>query len=131
MNQAQLVLKNGAATPVDVIFTANRPYAGDTQPAQWVDRSAGTPIGYRRIDARLRRANGSPSTKLAFKVTLPKVGLDPVRGPVLINQILVEVNATIPDTTEEADRLHAVAFLSNMFKDPQLVDYFKTLSPAV
>lgn len=69
---AQITVKDGAATPVDHTFAPTRIDANNI--ATFQERTSGIPVGYPTITWQLRAPNaGGQTYKLSGKLTVPKV----------------------------------------------------------
>lgn len=108
-----LVVKNGAATPVDKTFTLISPAAGNGSIAHWALKEGVISSIFPRFTAAAQR-NGQ-SGKLRMKLTVPASYTDSVTGLTSVkSNFMVEVNVAVPDDFPEANKADAVAFAVNL-----------------
>lgn len=115
MPQAQdLVVKNGASTPVDKTFTLISPAAGDNSLAQWALKEGSISAVFPTFTAMARKT-GNQSRQLRIKLRLPSSYTDSVTGLTQVGTG-AEMNVTyaIPDTFPEALKGDFVAFSANL-----------------
>lgn len=133
---SNLVLKNGATTPVDKTFTLLAPAAGYGSIAEWALREGGTPNMYPRITA-LVRAGMSPGSgsKLPTKVIQCKFRLP--YGYTDVNGVAVTTGAaeanlsfTLPDDFPDSLSADFVAFSKNFMATTVLADMLAQRAPA-
>lgn len=112
---ADIVLKNGAATPVDKTFKA-KSVVGTL--AKWEQRDAGVPIGYIRLSLETK---DSPSTR-RVKVNVSKPALEAVSGssptgfvpaPTLAYTMQANADFTMSTRASDAEKADLLAYLHN------------------
>lgn len=124
---ADIAINNGVGALTT--FGMYRPYGGDTTPAVWIDRSATTALGFRRIECGMRRANGSNSYKVPLKVTMPVTAV--VNGATVVTHtLLFDGVFTLPDASTEDQRKDLAAFVMNSIAHGQVYDFIRRLTPA-
>ena len=116
---ADIVLKNGAATPVDKTFKA-KSVVGTL--AKWEQRDAGVPIGYIRLSLETK---DSPSTR-RVKVSVSKPALEAVSGssptgfvpaPTLAYTMQASADFTMSTRASSAEKADLLAYLTNALAD--------------
>lgn len=126
---ANIVIKDGAATPVDHTFTAVGVRNGI---ASWKDKSTGVPAGFSEITYQLREPSKVyPAYKVNAKIVVPKLETAPVfLVPTKAYELLLKIEAVLPDRCTDQDRkdlyaygvnLLAHAILSNGIKNTESV----------
>lgn len=109
-----LVVKNGATTPVDKTFDLISPAAGLDSPARWALKEGVISSVFPTFEAVARRNNNSAS-KLRLKFALPSSFTDSVTGLTQVNsRYEASVEITVPDSFPEALKPDAVAFTTNL-----------------
>lgn len=111
-----LVIKNGAATPVDKTFTLIAPAAGDGGLAQWALKEGTISSVFPTVTSEAHRT-ANKSRKATFKFRMPSSYTDSVTGLTMVNSA-AEFNATssVPDNFPEAMKADYVAFATNLFQ---------------
>lgn len=112
-----LVVKNGASTPVDKTFTLISPAAGDGAVATWFLKEGSISAVFPRFTASARK--GQNSRLLTLKVSTPASYTDTVTGLTNVNTV-AEMNVTfkVPDNFPEALKSDQVAFALNLMSTP-------------
>jgi hypothetical protein len=109
-----LVVKNGAATPVDKTFTLLSPSAGYGSIAEWALKEGSISSVFPRFTAAATR-NPGRSSKSRLKITVPASYTDSVTGLTNVGEIFtVDINVTVPEAFPEALKNDAVAFTANL-----------------
>lgn len=110
-----LVLKNGAATPVDKTFTLMAPAAGEASWANWRLKEGPISSVFPRI-AMLARENASRNArKSQIKLQIPSSYTDTVTGLTKVGSAFdVSIECTVPNDFPEALKNDAVAFTANL-----------------
>lgn len=109
-----LVVKNGAASPVDKTFTLINPAAGLDSPARWALKEGAIASVFPTFEAIARRNNNAAS-KLRLKVSVPSSFTDNVTGLTNVgSRFEFEGNVTVPDNFPESLKNDAVAFVTNI-----------------
>ena len=112
---ADIVLKNGAATPVDRTFKA-KSVVGTI--AKWEQRDAGVPIGYIRLSLETK---DSSSTR-RVKVSVSKPALEAVSGssptgfvpaPTLAYTMQANADFTMSNRASDSEKADLLAYLCN------------------
>lgn len=112
---ADIVLKNGAATPVDKTFKA-KSVVGTL--AKWEQRDAGVPIGYVRLSLETKDS----LTTRRVKVSVSKPALETVSGsspsgftpaPTLAYTMQGYVDFTMSTRASDAEKADLLAYLQN------------------
>ena len=70
---SNIVIKDGAATPVDHTFVPSTAQKGN-DPAVWLEKSAGSPLGYFRITAKVDAQVNKPS-KVTIVIATPHLAV--------------------------------------------------------
>lgn len=113
-NATDLVVNNGASTPVEKTFTLISPSAGDGGLAMWALKEGTISTVFPRFTASARSVNGR-ARSAKFKVTMPASYTDSVTGLTSVNsrgELIVTVN--IPDEFPEALKDDFVAFSTGL-----------------
>lgn len=115
MPQAQdIIINNGAATPVAKTFTLISPAAGDGSYANWRLKEGTISTIFPRI-AIAARANGNRARKANIKLQIPSSYTDTVTGLTKVGSSFdFSVDVTVPDDFPESLKNDAVAFASNL-----------------
>lgn len=126
-NQANLVLQNGAGTPVNKTFTPLNGYGGPNQPAVWTLKEGIAPMAYARIEVSMRR-NGNSTNRVGYKVIVPyAVTIDSV--PTLVSKCIFDSAGggyIIPDNavTDQINDLEA--FVRTLVAHSDFKNWVKT-----
>lgn len=109
-----IVLKNGASSPVDKTFTLYAPAAGDNSFANWRLKEGAISSVFPRV-AMLARPTGRNARKSIIKLQIPSSYTDTVTGLTKVGSAFdMEVNVTVPDDFPESLKNDAVAFAANL-----------------
>lgn len=111
-----LVVKNGASTPVDKTFILLSPSAGYGGVAEWVLKEGSTVSAFPRFTAVARPSKGSrPGQNLQTKFRMPASYTDPATGAAMVTAN-AEFHATVvmPDAFPESARDDFVAYATNL-----------------
>lgn len=113
-----LVVKNGASTPVDKTFTLVSPAAGDGGVALWYLKEGAVSAAFLSFTAAAHKtANGS--RKLTLRFAQPSSYVDSVTGKTMVGpKALATVTVSIPDDFPEASKNDFVAFAANLVSHP-------------
>lgn len=124
-----LVINNGASTPVAKTFEAQISQNGETEAARWFERTAGVYAGFLKYSLLVRRGNGTNgSTKVVGTLQLPK--MQTVNGVTSVQHTsLAKIEFTIPDTATLDDRKDLLAFLKNSLSATDIADAVLQLKP--
>lgn len=132
---ANLVLKNGAATPVDKTFTLLSPAAGYGSMAEWALKEGAISSVFPRISVLVRPGNG-PTNRAGSKVTqvrvkVPSSYTDTVTGLTNVASAFeANISVTVPTDYPEALKDDAIAFLANCLASALVKSVIKDGSPA-
>lgn len=127
---ADIVLKNGASTPVDKTFTLISPSAGDNAYANWRLKEGVISTIFPRI-ATLARANGNKARKANIKLQIPSSYTDTVTGLTKVGSSFdMNVDITVPDDFPEALKNDAVAFATNLMANAIIRAIIRDAVPA-
>lgn len=108
-----LVLNNGAGTPVAKTFSLLSPAAGDNSIASWALKEGTISSVFPRITAQARQT-GNAARRVQIKIKLPSSYLDTVTGLTKVSSAFeADIYATVPDDFPEALKNDAVAFTAN------------------
>lgn len=124
---ADITVKNGAASPVDTLFSAVEPQSGST-PALWYYKAAPSRNSYVRLTTDVRRSGSNASTKSKMQLNYPIV--DGVTGLVKYS-LIAKIELTVPDMATQTDVDHVYAFTKNLLAHAQLQGNFKDLSASL
>ncbi len=110
-----LVVKNGAGTPVDKTFTLLSPAAGNGGIAEWALKEGVISTIFPRFTAAARVNTSQRSRVTQLKLKVPSSFTDTVTGLTSVSSAM-EFNGsiTVPDDFPEALKSDAVAFWSNL-----------------
>jgi len=111
-----LVLNNGAGTPVAKTFSLINPSAGLNSLAQW-QLKEGTIRGVFPTITNLARKNAGaqPANRSTFTVAIPSSYTDTVTGLTKVGSAWkAYIDVVVPDDFPEALKADAVAFTSNL-----------------
>ncbi len=131
MPQAQnIILNNGAGTPVAKIFELMAPAAGDGSYANWRLKEGTISEVFPRI-AILTRPSGNSARKSIIKFQMPSSYTDAVTGLTSVGSAFdFEVNCTVPDNFPEALKNDAAAFATNLMANAIVRAVFRDGYPA-
>lgn len=109
-----IVINNGAGTPVAKTFTLISPAAGDGSYANWRLKEGTISTIFPRI-AIAARQNGNRARKANVKLQIPSSYTDTVTGLTKVGSSFdVSIDVTVPDDFPESLKNDAVAFCANM-----------------
>ena len=109
---ANFTVQDGAATPVDTLFTLLTPASGKS-PAVWVAKSKGPNVAAQpKVDASTTGTKIGRSMRLSFRLPYWVTGAD---GRVtVVDSMFASLNTTVPDTIPDANRDDFVALFANI-----------------
>lgn len=117
-------IKDGAATPVDTVFTNVQP-AGGNLPATYFARAKGaSPAQQPTVRISSRGMQGKREVLHTVAVPYAVTGADAVSRVVSI--ALVEVKVVLPDNVPDAVRSDLRAYAANSLDVAQIVDAVQT-----
>lgn len=132
---ANIVIKDGQATPVDHTFAVA--YRRDNE-LGWTDRSAGVLAGFRTISLLARPAtNQNAGTRISVKVKDPRLatlgigaeGIQP--NPTRAYETLSEFSFLLPAGSDRQARLDIIAYVRNLLSNQQIIDSVVDLATPV
>lgn len=125
-----LVINNGAGTPVAKTFTLLAPAAGDNSVAEWALKEGTIASVFPRITASARRT-GNASRKVQLKIKLPSSYTDTVTGLTKVGSgFEFDCSASVPDDFPEALKNDAVAFTANAIAHALIKSMIRDALPA-
>ena len=125
-----IVLDNGAATPVAKTFTLVSPAAGDNSYANWRLKEGAISTIFPRV-AISTKANGNKARKANIKLQIPSSYTDTVTGLTRVGSAFdANVDITVPDDFPEALKSDAVAFLTNLMAHALVREVVRDAVPA-
>lgn len=122
-----ITVKNGAATPVDTLFSAVEPQSGSTS-ALWYYKAAPSRNSYVRLTTDVRRSGSNAASKAKMQLNIPVV--DPVTSLVKYT-LIAKMELTVPDMATQIDVDNAYAWMKNLIAHAQLQGNFKDLSASL
>lgn len=127
---ADIVINNGAGTPVAKTFTLLAPSAGQNSWANWALKEGTISSVFPKI-ATLARSTGNNSQKAQVKLRIPSSYTDSVTGLTKVGSAW-EMNAdfSIPDDFPEALKADAIAFAKNLLANAIIQAMIRDGSPA-
>lgn len=123
---ADITVKNGAAAPVDALFTAVTPQSG-SDAALWYFKAGSSRTSYVRLNTNVRRSGSNAATKATLNLNYPIVDALGVVQYSLIGKI----ELTVPDQASQIDIDHVYAFMKNLMAHAQITGNFKDLSASI
>lgn len=113
-----LIVKNGASSPVDKTFSLVSPAAGDGSLATWYLKEGLTSASFPSFTAAAR-PTGNKSRQLRLKLHVPSSYTDPSTGLTTVG-VACEINTSvsIPDAFPEDKKADVVAYACNLMNHP-------------
>lgn len=125
-----LVLNNGASTPVAKTFNLLAPAAGYNSVAEWALKEGTISAVFPRVSA-LARITGNSSRKLVIKFKLPSSYTDTVTGLTKVGSgFEFDGSFSVPDSFPEALKNDAVAFTANLINSTLIKAMMRDALPA-
>lgn len=125
-----LVINNGAGTPVAKTFTLLAPSAGYNSLANWALKE-GTISSVFPVITALARPTGNFSKKSQIKFRLPSSYTDSVTGLTKVGSAFeADISVSVPDDFPEALKNDAVAFTKNLVAHALIQSMIRDGSPA-
>lgn len=116
-----IVIKNGAATPVDKTFALIAPAAGDGSYANWRLREGVISSVFPRIAIKAMENAGKTARKANIKLQIPSSYMESVTGLTKVGSGFdLDITVTVPNDYPEALKNDAVAFTSNLMNVPMV-----------
>lgn len=110
-----IVINNGASTPVAKTFTLIAPAAGDGSYANWRLKEGTIASVFPAIAVKAQPNARGNARKVNVKFRLPSSYTESVTGLTKVGSAFdVDVNVTVPDDFPEVLKNDAVAFTSNL-----------------
>lgn len=125
-----LVINNGAGTPVAKTFSLISPAAGDGGIAEWALKEGSISAVFPRITASAQKTSHN-SRNLKVKFRMPSSFTDSVTGLTNVGSA-AEVNATVavPNDFPETLKADFVAFSVNLFQQALIKAMMRDATPA-
>jgi hypothetical protein len=109
-----LVINNGAGTPVAKTFTLQVPAAGINGEARWELMEGANPAVFPRLSAVLRPDPSIKGMSSVFKVTYPASYTDTTTGLVKpLSEAQAIITVKMPDDWPEAEKANFSAYVAN------------------
>ncbi len=125
-----LVINNGAGTPVAKTFVLYAPSAGDNAVATWKLKE-GTIGSVFPMITTLARSTGNASRKMQGKLRIPSSYTDTVTGLTKVGSAYeFDFSASVPDDYPEALKADAVAFAKNLVAHALIQSMMRDGQPA-
>ena len=125
-----IVLLNGAASPVEKTFTLVSPAAGDNSYANWRLKEGAISTTFPRI-AIATKANNNKARKANIKLQIPSSYKDEATGLTRIGSAFdMNVDVTVPDDFPEVLKADAVAYASNLMAHAIVQAVMRDAAPA-
>lgn len=125
-----LVINNGAGTPVAKTFTLLTPAAGDNSVASWALKEGAISSIFPKITA-LARVTGNQARRVQVKLKVPSSYTDTVTGLTKVGSAFeFDGYATVPDDFPEALKNDAVAFTKNLIATALIQAMIRDALPA-
>jgi hypothetical protein len=125
-----LVLANGAGTPVNKTFNLYAPSAGDNSVATWKLKE-GTIASVFPVITTSARSTGNASRKMQGKLRLPSSYTDSVTGLTKVGSAFeFDFSASVPDDYPEAIKADAIAFAKNLIAHALIQSMMRDGQPA-
>lgn len=125
-----LVVNNGAGTPLAKTFTLLTPASGDAGIAEWALKEGTIGSVFPRFTASARRTTNA-SRKLFIKFKLPSSYTDTVTGLTKVGSgFEFDGSVSVPDDFPESLKNDAVAFTSNIIAHALVKEMIRDALPA-
>lgn len=138
--QANVVLTDGASTPVNHTFSPQNGQVGNSQPAVWLNRSAngGVVVGYEQLTQLVKFVPGSNGvSRVTQKLVLPTLAVtSPQTGtgiqppPTLAYNITFNAEWVLPNPSTQAERKNLRVMAVDLLAESITVAAVETLEPA-
>jgi len=128
---SDLVINNGAATPVAKTFTLVSPAAGDGAYANWRLKEGSISSVFPAIAISARPNGNGTARKANIKLRIPSSYTDTVTGLTKVGSAFdFDVNVTVPDDFPETLKNDAVAFAANLIANAMVKAVIRDAVPA-
>lgn len=125
-----LIVNNGAATPVSKTFTLISPASGDGGVATWALKEGAISSVFPMFTASARKTNNR-SRKAQYKFRLPSSYTDTVTGLTAVSTAAeINFDVSVPDTFPEALKNDFVAYAVNLFSNALVKSMTRDAIPA-
>lgn len=125
-----LVINNGAGTPVAKTFSLMTPAAGDNSLAAWALKEGTISSVFPKITA-LARVTNNQSRIVQVKFRLPSSYTDTVTGLTKVSSAFeMNVQVSVPNDFPEALKADAVAFSANLMNNTLIKAMLRDAVPA-
>lgn len=121
-----ITVKNGAATPIDVVFAAVTPQSG-SDAALWYYKAGLSRTSYVRLMTNVRRSGSNAATKATLSLNYPVVDANGI----VKYSLPFKAELTVPDQASQVDIDNIFAFAKNLFGHAQISGNFKDLSASI
>lgn len=109
-----IVIQNGAPTPVNKTLTLVSPAAGDGGVALWYLKEGAVSAAFIAVTASAHKT-GNASRKLNLRLSFPSSFVDAQTGKTVLGpRALVNLTVSIPDDFPESDKAHMTAYTANL-----------------
>lgn len=126
-----LVVKNGAATPVDKTFTLISPAAGYSGIAEWMLKEGTSQVSFPNLTVSAVRNQQRSSRTAKIRLRIPATYTDPNTGlEAPLGNFDFHATVTVPDVFPESQKNDAVAFTSNLMSHALIKAIVKDAVPA-
>lgn len=127
---ADISVKNGAATPIDVLYAAQFPQAG-TVGAMWYYKPPGSSrMEYTRLSVLTRRTGTGTASKSTVAITVP-VYVDQAGARVKAYQVPVKFEVVMPDGINDAVAKDVITTCINLLNSSLIKDSLINSSPVI
>lgn len=125
-----LVVKNGAASPIDKTFTLVTPAAGDGGVALWALKEGSISSVFPNFTAQSRVTNNR-SRQLQLRLKVPSSYTDAVTGLTQVGSAFAfHCTVSVPDDLPELLKGDCVAFASNLLSAALIKEMMRDATPA-
>lgn len=110
-----IVVKNGASTPVDKTFALITPAAGYGGIAEWALKEGGAEVAFPRLTFTARDISQSQRRRAQLKIRLPATYTDATtQQPALLAVAEANIEITMPHAFPESLKPDFIAFVKNV-----------------
>lgn len=117
---SNLVIANGATTPVNKTFTLLNPAAGLNSTADWALKEGAVSGVFPRLSALVGNVNApgrAPSKRTSLKVRVPSSYVDSSNGQTMVGSAVeANISITVPSDFPETAKADAIAYIQNVTK---------------
>lgn len=126
-----LVVKNGASTPVDKTFTLISPAAGYNGVAEWLLKEGVSQVSFPNLTISAARNQQRSSRTAKIRLRVPATYTDPTSGlEAHLGNFDFHATVTVPDVFPESMKADAVAFTANLLNHALIKSIVKDAVPA-